>query len=168
MPMITRAVTSDVASPEQRSGLRVPTTLLLLLPGLAVFTLFFVLPLVMLIVNSFHGYSRLNGISPDFTVDNYIRALSDRYYIVILAKTFSLALASAFFTFLVGYPVALYFYSAPERQQGWIILLILSPLLVSVIVRTFGWLVILGPLMILIVLFAKRGMFGLLKETGHG
>src|SRR6185312_10927410 len=33
---------------------------------------------------------------------------------------------------------------------------------------TSHWLVILGPLMILIVLFAKRGMFGLLKETGHG
>ena len=33
---------------------------------------------------------------------------------------------------------------------------------------TSHWLVILGPLMILIVLFAKRGVFGLLKETGHG
>ena len=33
---------------------------------------------------------------------------------------------------------------ATPRQRAWIILFILSPLLVSVIVRTFGWLILLG------------------------
>jgi branched-chain amino acid transport system permease protein len=33
---------------------------------------------------------------------------------------------------------------------------------------TSHWLVILGPLMILIVLFAKRGIFGLLGGGRHG
>ncbi|OJU07180.1 MAG: hypothetical protein BGN87_23190 [Rhizobiales bacterium 65-79] len=158
--MSTHTDTTDVAGPKRRFGLRIPTTLLLLLPGLAVFSLFFVLPLAILAVNSFHGYSRLSGISPDFTIENYVLALSDRYYIIILTKTFSLALSSAFFTFLVGYPVALYFYSASERQQGWIILLILSPLLVSVIVRTFGWLVILGPNGLVDVVFKAFGLEG--------
>jgi putative spermidine/putrescine transport system permease protein len=48
-------------------------------------------------------------------------------------------------TLVVGFPVALFITRASARIRGLVTLLILSPLLISVVVRSFGWLIILGP-----------------------
>lgn len=123
----------------------VSVPLLLLAPAIALFVVFFVLPLGVLVVNSFYDYSRLSGIIPVFTFKNYIRILSDSYYLEIILRTLRLAFVTSCVTLIIGYPIALYLTIASARQRAWIILFILSPLLVSVIVRTFGWLIIFGP-----------------------
>jgi putative spermidine/putrescine transport system permease protein len=123
---------------------RMPLPVLLLLPALALFVLFFLVPLGVLVVNSFHDYSRLTGIIPEFTLKNYARILGDSFYIEIAFRTLRLAFVTSIVTLLIGYPIALYLTVATPRQRAWIILLVLSPLLVSVIVRTFGWLILLG------------------------
>lgn len=143
-----------------RRGFRVPAPLLLLAPGVIVFVFFFVLPLAILVLNSFYGYSRMVGIVEELTIDNYEKILTDQYYLAMLGRTLGIAFKTSLLTLLVGYPVALYFFVAPERQRGIIILLILSPLLVSVIVRTFGWLVILGPNGLLDVAARALGLEG--------
>lgn len=124
---------------------RIPVPLLLLLPALMLFLAFFVLPLGVLLVNSFHDYSRLTGIVPIFTLKNYDRILWDTFHLEIILRTLRLAFLTSAVTLIIGYPIALYLTVASARQRAWIILFILSPLLVSVIVRTFGWLIILGP-----------------------
>jgi ABC-type spermidine/putrescine transport system permease subunit I len=125
--------------------LQFPVPLLLLLPALVLFLVFFVLPLGVLVVNSFHDYSRLTGIVPTFTFKNYSRIVGDGFYLEIVVRTLRLAFLTSCVTLIIGYPIALYLTIASARQRAWIILFILSPLLVSVIVRTFGWLIILGP-----------------------
>ena len=117
---------------------------LLLLPGLVLFLLFFIFPMAVLFENSFHDFSRMSGIIPGLTFKNYIKILGDSYYLEICLRTIKLALMTSVTTLLIGYPVALYLVSASARKRAWIILFILSPLLVSVIVRTFGWLILLG------------------------
>src|ERR1051325_2640430 len=116
-----QAATATQPAPLPSRRPRLPAPLLLLAPALAIFLVFFVLPLGVLVVNSFHDYSRLTGIIPTFTLKNYVRLLSDGFYLEI-------------------------------------ILLILSPLLVSVIVRTFGWLIILGPNGLVHSLFLALGL----------
>lgn len=128
-----------------RSRLRVPLPLVLLLPATVLFVVFFLFPLGVLVANSFHDYSRLAGIMPGFTLKNYARIFTDSYYLEIALRTMRLAFATSIVTLLIGYPIALYLTIATPRQRAWIILLVLSPLLVSVIVRTFGWLILLGP-----------------------
>lgn len=128
----------------ERRELRVSLPWLLLLPALALFIVFFVFPLLILLVNSFHDYSRLAGIIPELTLRNYLRIFGDAYYLEIAWRTLRLALLTSLATLAIGYPIALYLTIAPPRQRAWIILFILSPLLVSVIVRTFGWLIVLG------------------------
>lgn len=125
--------------------IRVPLAALLLAPGLLLFLAFFVLPLGVLIVNSFYDYSRLAGIIPVFTTKNYARIVGDTFYIEVIGRTLRLAGLTAVVTLLIGYPIALYLTVASARQRAWIILLVLSPLMISVIVRTLGWLIILGP-----------------------
>lgn len=117
----------------------------LLLPAAALFLVFFLLPLTVLVVNSFYDYSRLGGIVQTFTAKQYLSIFGDLFYLEILGRTLRLALLSALAALVLGYPVALYLTVATARQRAWIILAVLSPLLVSVIVRTFGWLIILGP-----------------------
>lgn len=125
-------------------GFRLPMAAVLLVPALVLFVVFFLFPLGVLVANSFHDYSRLTGIIPEFTLKNYVRILSDSFYLEIALRTMRLAFATSIVTLLIGYPIALYLMIATPRQRAWIILLVLSPLLVSVIVRTFGWLILLG------------------------
>jgi putative spermidine/putrescine transport system permease protein len=132
------------AKPESRA-VRLPAPLLLLLPALALFVVFFLFPLGVLVVNSFHDYSRLTGIVPTFTVKNYDRVVGDAFYLEIILRTLRLAFFTSCVTLIIGYPIALYLTIASARVRAWVILFIISPLLVSVIVRTFGWLIILGP-----------------------
>lgn len=119
--------------------------LLLLLPISLLFIVFYLLPLYGLLHYSFYGYSRLTGIIHTFTTENYRRALGDSYYVLSLMRTIRFAALTTVLVSLVGYPVAYYLSVASARVRGLIILFILSPLLVSVIVRTFGWIIILGP-----------------------
>jgi len=134
--------------------------LLLLLPALTLFLIFFVVPLSVLLVNSFHDYSRLTGIIPTFTVKNYNRVLWDVFHVEIILRTLRLAFLTSLVTLIVGYPIALYLTVTSPRRRAWIILFILSPLLISVIVRTFGWLIILGPNGLLHSIFSAAGFEG--------
>jgi len=118
---------------------------LLVLPATIVFAVFFIAPLVTLTINSFYDYGRLTGIVHVFTLKNYQRIWLDSFYLEVVGRTLRLASMTAVITILVGYPVAIYLTLASARIRGLIIFLVLSPLLISVIVRTFGWVMIIGP-----------------------
>lgn len=159
--MSVAAATAEHATRRPLRRLRFPVLpLLLLLPALTLFLVFFVLPLGVLLVNSFHDYSRLTGIVPTFTFKNYDRILWDVFHLEIIFRTLRLAFLTSLVTLIVGYPIALYLTVTSPRQRAWIILFILSPLLVSVIVRTFGWLIILGPNGLLHSIFSAFGLEG--------
>lgn len=137
------------------------TPALLLAPATVLFLLFFVLPFVTLGINSFYDYGRMTGIIEVFTLKNYQRLWLDDYYLGIIGRTFRLSGTVAVVTLLVGYPVALYLLVASARAKSLVIALILSPLLVSVIVRTFGWAVILGKNGLLEQAFLAIGIPGM-------
>jgi putative spermidine/putrescine transport system permease protein len=131
---------------------------LLLLPTAILFLVFYVLPLAGLLNNSFYGYSRLTGIIHTFTLENYKRVFFDPYYLLALARTLRFSALTTVLVMTIGYPVAYYMLLTTARIRGWITLFILSPLLVSVIVRTFGWIIILGPNGFLDVLAKSVGL----------
>ncbi len=137
---------------------RAVTPALLLAPGTLLFLAFFVAPFITLGINSFYDYGRISGIIEVFTVKNYQRLWLDDYYLGIIGRTFRLSGTVALMTLLVGYPVALYLLVASARAKSFVIALILSPLLISVIVRTFGWVVILGKNGLLENAFAAIGI----------
>jgi len=131
---------------------------LLLEPATLLFLVFFVFPFVTLGINSFYDYGRMTGIVEIFTLKNYQRMWFDSYYVSIIVRTFRLSGITAIITLLVGYPVALYLTVASARAKSWVIALILSPLLISVIVRTFGWAIVLGKNGLLEQFFSSLGV----------
>lgn len=79
-----------------------------------------------------------------YGVGQYARVLGDGYYLGVLAETIVLSLAVTGATLLVGYPLALVIARAPGPLKSALIFLVVAPLLVNVVIRSFGWMVIFG------------------------
>jgi putative spermidine/putrescine transport system permease protein len=118
---------------------------LLLLAPLAAFLALFVAPLGNLLVLSFFRFDRSAGALAGLSLDNYVKFLGDPFYLGILGRTLRLGLLVTLATLVLGYPVAYHLSRSGGRRRAYLTLLVLAPLLVSVVVRSFGWLVILGP-----------------------
>ena len=115
----------------------------LLAPALVASLVLFATPLVYLLIDSFKSFSMTTGVG-GFTLRNYERLLGDPYYLEILANTFRLAALAALLALIIGYPLALLLRRAPARFRVLLVIGVIAPILVSVVVRTFGWVVILG------------------------
>ncbi len=72
----------------------------------------------------------------------YADLLADTIIQRVLWRTAWISLVTSALCALLGYPLALFLARSPNRNL-WLILVI-SPWLVSVVVRTFGWMVLLG------------------------
>lgn len=104
------------------------------------FLAFFLAPMFVVALSSFTGAD--GGMS----LANYERILLDRYHWDVLILTFRLALLTTVLCTLLGYPLAYYLVrnvGSRMLRRAFVILLIL-PLFTSNIVRSFGWIVLLG------------------------
>jgi putative spermidine/putrescine transport system permease protein len=118
---------------------------LLLAAPLAVFVALFVLPVANMLYLSFQSFDRSTGMTGGLALSNYTRFLGDPFYLGIVWRTLKLAALTTCVTLVLGYPVAFHLHLSSGRRRAYLTLLILAPLLISVVVRSFGWLVILGP-----------------------
>lgn len=80
----------------------------------------------------------------EFTGAHYATFATDPYFQRVTLTTFGLALTVTALTIAIGYPVAYYFVRGRSRHKHWIFLGVISPLLVSIVVRTIGWTIVLG------------------------
>jgi putative spermidine/putrescine transport system permease protein len=138
----------------------------LLMPALLTSAVLFVAPLIYLVIDSFRAFSLTSGVG-GFTLDNYQRLLTDAYYLGVLANTFRLAALTTLLCLLLGYPLALLLRAAPVRLRGLLVIAVIAPLLVSVVVRTFGWVVILGEFGLLNRTLQALGMTGGFATATH-
>ena len=121
-------------------GLANLTELLPATPLIALFSLAFVLPLVMLVLVSLFRTPQFNAMG----VDQYVRFLSDGFNLQVLLDTLVLGVEVATLTLVLAYPLGLVYLAAGAFARTLITFLILLPLLTSTVVRTFAWIVILG------------------------
>lgn len=118
---------------------------LLSAPALALFALMVLLPLMLTLLLSIQRFSYETGIQDGFTAGAYAKVLGDSYYWEIFARTGWVALLATAICVVCGVPEA---YVISRMQAPWrsiFLLVILAPLLVSVVVRAFGWSLVLGP-----------------------
>ncbi|EJW17153.1 ABC transporter permease [Paenibacillus alvei] len=114
--------------------------MLLLVPSLIVILGVFVLPMLYMFVISI----REDGGAGAYTLAQYRLFIQDSYYLEVLWRTIKLSLYTVIVCLLLGYPVAMYMAQATPKMRGFITFLIISPHLISVVIRNFGWVVILG------------------------
>lgn len=113
----------------------------LALPLAAFFALFFVAPLVLLIGISFQATRRMTG---GLGLNQYAAFLGDRLNLEVLSDTLLLGVKATILCLIFGYPLAWLCTRVSARLQALLIFLVVLPIVTSVVVRTFAWIVILG------------------------
>jgi putative spermidine/putrescine transport system permease protein len=77
-------------------------------------------------------------------VSYYTRLVSDSYYLEIIGRTLALGLTVTLSTLLIGYPLAYFLARTPSRWRNWLTILVVFPLYLNLVVRTFGWIALLA------------------------
>ena len=116
---------------------------LCLAPSGLVYLLLLVVPLILLLRMSLLPPGPAAPLQGPLSFGSY-RALADGYYGTILLRTLRIALLTTLISLALGYPLAL---SVSRARGGWRtaqLLVLVSPLFVSVVVRAYGWILLLG------------------------
>jgi len=116
----------------------------LVAPAVALVVVFFVLPYANLVVMSFFTPARTRPYDPLLTLSNYTSVLTDSFQWWILWRTLKLGLLTTLFTLLLGYPLAYNLVRVSRSVKGVLLVLLISPLLVGVVIRSFGWMALLA------------------------
>jgi spermidine/putrescine transport system permease protein len=131
------------AKPAQPSRLRSRLlTGILLFPAGLWYVVLLVAPLAIVVIFSFGTRARNGGYEPGFVLDNYTRAIerSDPFVTSLI-----MASIGALACLLVGLPLAYYLATRAGRHKGVLILLLVIPFWTSFLIRTYSWLIMLGP-----------------------
>ena len=117
---------------------------LLSAPALMLFGALLLVPLALTLLLSFRVFSDMAGVQAAYTLKNYVEVLSDPYYGEIFLRTAGLALAVTVLSVVLGVPETIVLARMKRPWQSLCLLIVLGPLLISVVVRTLGWQILLG------------------------
>jgi putative spermidine/putrescine transport system permease protein len=112
--------------------------LLMLLPALGFLGVLFVYPMLDIVFRSITG-------PHGFTTEHYRRVVERPIYLRVFWITFQIAFTVTVLTLLLGYPLAYVLSTVRRRVASLLLIFILIPFFTSILVRTYAWMVILGP-----------------------
>jgi ABC-type spermidine/putrescine transport system permease subunit I len=102
-----------------------------------------IVPFANMALFSFRAYSPTKIILPELTFANYLK-IFDPYYARLFGRTLELGLITTAVCAALGYPMAYFLARARPRVLTLGLFLLIMPLMVSTVIRVFGWIVILG------------------------
>lgn len=114
------------------------------LPPVILLVALFVVPLSYLFLVSFAQPSQTALFDPTFTLDNYVNALTDPFYLLIIQRTLIVSALVLALCLVLGYPVGAVIASMPPRWRLVMLMVMLFPLMVSNVVRAYGWVTLLN------------------------
>jgi putative spermidine/putrescine transport system permease protein len=114
-------------------------------PALLLFACLLLVPLALTAVLSFNVFDHATGVKNAYTLAHYAAVLTDEYYLGIFWRTFWIAGVTTLICLLIGAPEAYVLSRMGNPWRSIFLLVVLAPLLVSVVVRAFGWSMLLGP-----------------------
>lgn len=123
---------------------RSSASLALLTPPLALFLMFFLAPLLSLLWASLHTASDREIYGTQLTTSHYVTVLTDPFYHTIILRTLSTGGVILLLCLILGYPTAYVLAPLPPRRRLLLLALLVLPLMVSNVVRAYGWIAILG------------------------
>ncbi len=119
------------------------TPWILMAPVLLVLCFSFIGPLLWLFRMALNQ-SDNGAIVPALSLQTFGSLAADPYYLGLLGRTLKLAATCTVLATVMAYPVALTLLRMQSRWRTVLVVLAASPLLVSVVVRSYGWMVTLG------------------------
>ena len=109
---------------------------LTLLPGIALILALFVIPV---------GIVFQQGLfDPHFTTDHFVRLATRGAYMRIFWNTLQISAIVSLCCLLIGYPIAYFIVRQQPHRRPLLIFLILVPMWMSILARTYAWMVVLG------------------------
>ena len=118
--------------------------LVMFMPAVLIVTFFFFVPILSLLRISFFSYVEMGVFDPGFTLSNYVKFLTDPFYLQVIWYTIKIAFSVTMICLILGYPVAYYISCMTGKWKMALLLLLIIPLWTNLIVRIYGWFVILG------------------------
>lgn len=112
---------------------------LLLLPGFGWLLLFFLLPLVTIVVYSLQQRSTTGGIAWTWSLGNYTRLFGDTLYLQLFWRSTWLAVITTALTLLIGLPLALFIARRTPRWRALLVFAIMIPFWTNFLVRIYAW-----------------------------
>lgn len=101
------------------------------------------IPLIYVLLLSFLSRDNLGNIVFEFTLANYQRIL-DPVYLKVFTNSFLLAALTGIITLFIGYPVAYFTANLEAKKRSLAIMLVILPFWISSLLRTYGWIILLG------------------------
>lgn len=113
-------------------------------PAFLLFAALVLVPLAMTFALTFYRYDPATGPIAAFQFGNYAEVLGSSYFHTIFARTFGIAALTTAICVAIGTPEAYVLSKMRDPWRSLFLLAILAPLLVSVVVRAFGWSMLLN------------------------
>jgi putative spermidine/putrescine transport system permease protein len=110
--------------------------LFLVLPALLFLLVIYVYPLVKMILISLFD--------PTFTTRHYAEFISSSVYSKVFYNTLKISFFSTLICLIVGYPVSFLLASVSPKVRGLMIIFVVIPFWISLVVRNYAWIVLLG------------------------
>jgi len=117
---------------------------LLVAPAVLFLLVLFVLPIAQMVGYSVTGHIRQGVFVSGLTLENYARLLSTDLYWRVVVRTLRIALVTSLISIPIAYPLAIVLASGKAFWSRFIMFVVISPLLVLVVVRAYGWKLILS------------------------
>jgi len=147
------ALAETLAAPQARGGWRFMSALgqsrafgaiPLLAPAVLFFLVVFVIPVGLMIRYSFYQQTTTGDLTAAATLANYVRLGSVDLYRTVVLTTLRVSLWTTFIAMVLAYPLALVMVRGHPLIGRALTVIVLAPLLINVVVRTYAWRVILA------------------------
>jgi spermidine/putrescine transport system permease protein len=115
----------------------------LLFPAMIWFCVFFILPLMIILIYSFTTDYIFSGGKISFTLNNFLIIFQKKHYLIILGRSLLISAITTFFSILFSYPVA-YFLAKKTRFDKILIVVLMIPFWVNYLIRIFAWKLLLS------------------------
>jgi putative spermidine/putrescine transport system permease protein len=109
------------------------------------YVMYLLLPLWASFRMSLNTFTRMGGTVEDVTLDTYASVLGDGFYRSAWLSTLRLALISGLLTVLIATVVAYALWRVGGRARAYLTVIVIAPLMVSSVVRAYGWVAAIGP-----------------------
>ena len=113
-------------------------------PAMLLFAALVLVPLAMTFALTFYRFDPMSGPIAAFDLHNYVEVLGSSYFHTIFLRTFGIAALTTLLCVVIGTPEAYILSRMRDPWRSLFLLAILAPLLVSVVVRAFGWSMLLN------------------------
>ena len=118
--------------------------MLLVLPALALMAMIYLAPMLGLGRMAFNATGPTGAMVPALSLATFRTLFEDPFTLETTWNSVWLSLVSTSFALLMAYPLALFLFRTRSKYRGLLTVLAVTPMLVSGVVRIFGWLAILG------------------------